>query len=168
MMIKFVVLRKTILNWGWGLLFLVSLLLGEYFVNPDRNNLIVIIGLFFLLFGVILVPIPFLLFPIKGEVPQGENFLRTIVIVESGIYGCVRHPQYLGWGLIIFSFLLIRQNFIITAIGSISLFLLYLSTIEEERGLIDRFGSDYMKYMMDVPRWNVLLGLLKRFSKRRG
>lgn len=160
-------LKTVFLSWGWGLLFIASLLLGDKFINHNKDDLILISGLLFLILGVFLVPVPFLLFPKKGKVQKGESFLHTTVIIDSGVYGLVRHPQYLGWAFIIFSLILIKQHHMITITGSISLFLLYLSTIEEEKDLINRFGSDYRKYMKDVPRWNIPYGIVKRILKKK-
>ena len=160
-------IKMVLFNWGWGFLFLALLLLGEIFVNNNKNALIMAIGLVFLIFGVILVPVPFFLFPNKGKVQKGESFLHTTVIIDSGIYGLVRHPQYLGWAFIIFFLVLIKQHLIITVIGIIALFLLHISTLEEEKHLINKFGSDYLNYMKDVPMWNVLHGIVKRILRKK-
>lgn len=164
---NFYSLKPALFMWGWGILFLAELLLGEIFVNRNRNELILIFGFLFLIIGVLLVPVPFLLFPKKGKVPKGQGLLHTTVIVDSGIYGLIRHPQYLGWLSIIFSFILLRQHIIITAIGIIAMFLLYFSTIEEEKDLINKFGLEYRKYKKEVPRWNLPLGILNYFLRKK-
>ncbi len=152
--------KQITLGWGWGMLLIAELLLGEIFINQEKDGLILVLGLIFLIIGILLVPVPYVLFPRKGQVQKGENFLSTTVIVDSGIYSLVRHPQYLGWSSIIVSFILIRQHLIITMIGAIALVLLYLSTMEEEKDLIDKFGSNYRNYMKVVPRWNLPLGIV--------
>ncbi len=163
---NFYSLRSALFKWGWGILFLAELLLGEIFVNPNKSEITSLIGVLFLIIGILLVPVPFILFPKKGNVPKGANFLHTTVIVNSGIYGLVRHPQYLGWASIIFSVILIRQHSIITALGIVALLLLYFMTKEEENDLFDKFGLEYKQYMKKVPRWNLPLGIFQYYRRK--
>lgn len=161
--------KKTVLvRWGWGILFLAELLLGDIFVNDNKSQSILLFGFFFLIIGVLLVSVPFLVFPKKGEIPKGENFLHTTVIIDTGIYSMVRHPQYLGWAFLIFSLALIRQHFIITVLGLIALYLLNLMTKEEEKDLFGKFGFEYEQYIKRVPRWNLPLGILHYFLRKKG
>ncbi len=163
---KFKTLKTILFRWGWGVLFLGELLLGEFFVNYNKNELYFVFGFFFLIMGILFVPLPFILFPSKGNVPEGGRFFHTTVIVDSGIYGLVRHPHNLGWAFLIFSFVLIRQHYVITALGIIALILLYLMTKEEERDLCDKFGLEYKQYMKKVPRWNLPLGIFQYFLRK--
>ena len=81
-------------------------------------------------------------------------------VIQSGVFGIVRHPIYLGailfyMGLLVFSFSLAAVVVWILVIG----FYYYLCRYEEKL-LIDRFGDEYRTYMQKVP-------LLFPYPKRR-
>lgn len=154
--------KLGILSWGWGFLLLVELFLGEFLVFSEKNQILLIIGLITLLFGIFLIPVPFILFPKEGKIPKGKKFIETTELVNSGIYGMVRHPQYLGWALVSLSLVLIRQHYIIVTVGGICIILIYVSMIEEEKEMIIKFGEKYQEYMTKVPRWNLFFEIIKR------
>ena len=91
-------------------------------------------------------------------------------IVESGIYGIVRHPMYLGAMVMFFSHIFLGQNWIV-AIGTIvAIVCCYLIILSGDQRNIEKFGDDYKRYMQKVPRMNLALGvirLLRRRNKRR-
>ena len=91
-------------------------------------------------------------------------------IVESGIYGIVRHPMYLGAMVMFFSHIFLGQNWIV-AIGTIvAIVCCYLIILSGDQRNIEKFGDDYKRYMQKVPRMNFALGvirLLRRRNKRR-
>jgi len=37
--------------------------------------------------------LPILIFRRRGSVPQGESYMKTTVLVDTGLYAIVRHPQ---------------------------------------------------------------------------
>jgi protein-S-isoprenylcysteine O-methyltransferase Ste14 len=45
----------------------------------------------------------------KGGVAKGESYVQTTELVDSGIYGIVRHPQYLAGVLMNLALALIAQ-----------------------------------------------------------
>ena len=47
--------------------------------------------------GAVLLALPILGLRLKGRVAEGESYVETRALVETGIYAVVRHPQYLGW-----------------------------------------------------------------------
>jgi len=112
--------------------------------------------------GMVLVMAPIVLFPRRGGVPKGKSFVHTSRLVDTGIYAIVRHPQYLGGILSIFvTTLLFYPHWLFAILGIPGTAILYWSTKEEEKRLIERFGDDYRTYMQRVPRMNVLLGIFR-------
>ena len=112
--------------------------------------------------GMVLVMAPIILFPRRGGVPRGKSFVHTTRLVDRGIYAVVRHPQYLGGILSIFvATLLFYPHWLFVILGIPGAVILYLSTKEEEKRLIERFGSDYLAYMQRVPRMNLVSGIIK-------
>ncbi|MFX1511180.1 MAG: methyltransferase family protein [Promethearchaeota archaeon] len=159
--------QRHSLGWIWVVFLFLEFALGEFFISSDIIEIFWYLGLIFLLTGVILVPVPFIYFPRKGKVPKGKSFFHTTKLVDSGIYELVRHPQHLGWINILFSFVLMKQHWIITICGILGIFLLYYTTVEEDKLLIRKFGDDYRKYMNSVPRLNLFLGIIRFIRRRR-
>jgi len=82
-------------------------------------------------------------------------------IVDTGIYGIVRHPVYLGAMMMFFSHILLGQNWI-AAIGSIvAIVCCYMIILSGDQRNIEKFGDDYKRYMEKVPRINLLLGIIR-------
>ncbi len=74
-------------------------------------------------------------------------------VIDSGVYGRVRHPMYLG-------VLLVLLGIILTTLSLITLLLWLIVFIGynhmasyEERVLIQRFGDDYREYQRRVSKW---------------
>ena len=118
--------------------------------------------------GMVLVMAPIILFPSRGGVPRGESFVHTTRLVDTGIYAVVRHPQYLGGGIlsIFVATLLFYPHWLFVILGIPEAVILYLSTKEEEKRLIERFGSNYRAYMQRVPRMNLVLGIIRLWPKQ--
>jgi len=91
-------------------------------------------------------------------------------IIDTGIYGIVRHPMYLGAMMMFFSHVLLGQNWI-AAIGSaVAIVCCYMIILSGDQRNVEKFGDDYKWYMQEVPRMNFLLGtirLLRRGKKER-
>ncbi len=74
-------------------------------------------------------------------------------LVTTGVYSWVRHPQYLGFFLIIAGFL-VQWPTIITAIMAPVLFYAYFRlAMKEEEELGRKFGKPYEEYAGAVPRF---------------
>ena len=118
--------------------------------------------------GMVLVLAPIITFPRKGSVPKGKSFVHTTRMVDTGIYAAVRHPQYLGGILSIFlTTLLFYPHWLFAILGTIGTVILYWSTKEEDKLLIQRFGNEYRSYMQRVPRMNFVLGIIRLWRQRK-
>jgi protein-S-isoprenylcysteine O-methyltransferase Ste14 len=85
--------------------------------------------------------------------------------VDSGVYTIVRHPQYTGLFLFNLALILISQHWVVTVIGVVSMVLTYISMVQEEHGLLQKFGNEYKEYMERVPRMNVVLGVIRALKR---
>lgn len=118
-------------------------------------------------FGMVLVMAPIIMFPRRGGVPKGKSFVNTTRLVDTGIYAVVRHPQYTGGVYAIFiTTLLWYPHWLFAILGVIGAILIYLSTREEDKHLIEKFGGDYIAYMNRVPRTNIFLGIVRALRGR--
>ena len=87
-------------------------------------------------------------------------------IVDSGIYGIVRHPMYLGAIIMFFSHIFLSQSWIV-AIGTIvAIVCCYLIILSGDERNIEKFGDDYKRYMQKVPRMNLLLGAIRLLRRK--
>ncbi|MCW3990298.1 MAG: hypothetical protein NWE88_09510 [Candidatus Bathyarchaeota archaeon] len=101
---------------------------------------------------------------------KGES--ETIMLVTEGIYGVVRQPAHLSSGLILLSLTISLSEWLpftfLSAMGIILVFVgFYYSSIEEEELNLLKWGDDYRQYMKEVPRFNFILGLLRRTTSKR-
>jgi len=127
-----------------------------------------VIGWIFWAVGMVLVMAPIVTFPRRGRVPKGKSFVHTTRVVNTGIYSVVRHPQYLGGVLAIFvATLLFYPHWLFVVLGVPGVAICYWSAVREEYGLIERFGDDYRVYMQQVPRMNLVLGIIRLFKRQR-
>ena len=128
-----------------------------------------IIGWLVWAFGMVLVMAPIVIFPRRGEVPEGKSFVNTTRLVDTGIYAVVRHPQYTGGIFAIFiPTALWYPHWLFGVLGVIGIVVVYMSCREEDQRLIDKFGDDYVAYMNRVPGMNIILGIIRLLrSKKR-
>jgi protein-S-isoprenylcysteine O-methyltransferase Ste14 len=84
-------------------------------------------------FGVL----PIIAFRRRGGVPKGQSYMRTTVLVDSGIYAIVRHP--LGgtaWLLINLGVMLIAWHWTGALLGLISMALVYVEPFKADQLLL--------------------------------
>ncbi len=126
------------------------------------------LGWILLIFSVIVIFLAGHEFQQKGGVPKGKHLVHTTILVDSGIYSVVRHPQYLGFILVVLSLVLMSQHWLSVISGILGSVLFYIDVQQEERSNIEKFGDEYKLYMQQVPRMNLLIGLIRllRYSNR--
>lgn len=120
-----------------------------------------ILGLGLWVIGLVLIFLPMITLRRKGNVPEDNSYVETEVLVDSGIYAIVRHPQYLGWILMYPVVFLFNPRWEIAAVGITGMVCMFLVVKQEEEILIKKFGEQYVLYMQSVPRLNPFLGILR-------
>jgi protein-S-isoprenylcysteine O-methyltransferase Ste14 len=91
---------------------------------------------------------------------------RTLAV--TGVYSYIRHPQYVGFVLIMFGFLLQWPTLLTLAMFPILVFMYVRLARIEEREALEEFGADYAEYMYDVPPFVPRLANLLGGTKHRG
>ncbi|MFX1603980.1 MAG: methyltransferase family protein [Promethearchaeota archaeon] len=159
--------KRDPLFWTYSILMFLPILMVFFFYN--YFNLI-----FFVYAGVVLFVCSFALiwraggeFRKRGGAPEGESIVHTTVLVDSGVYGVVRHPQYLGFMLIVLSFVLMSQHWLSVFAGVGGCVLFYIDVRREEQSNIAKFGDEYRRYMQEVPGLNILIGVFRLLRRRR-
>ena len=89
------------------------------------------------------------------------------VLVDSGPYDIVRHPQYLAGILISIALPLIARHWAVALPGLVTIVLYYVGAVQEERSSLAKFGEDYGRYMEKVPRMNFILGIIRLLRRKR-
>ena len=93
--------------------------------------------------------------------------MDTTVVVESGTYGFVRHPQLLGAILTVCASILISQHWLFVLVGIFIVGITPRWIREEEESLVAKFGDAYKQYMKRVPSMNFVLGLIRLLRRKR-
>jgi len=115
------------------------------------------------IFGVL----PIITFRRKGGVPKGESYIKTTVLVDTGIYAIVRHPQNgTAWLLINLGVILIAQHWTSLVLGLASMVLVYADNLKDDQYCIEKFGVAYKEYMERVPRVNFVAGIIRRMQSK--
>ena len=132
-----------------------------FFYNWARLDALLYIGWAVWVLSLVLGWMPILVFRRRAGVRKGETYVHTSVLVESGLYRVVRHPQYLSMMLLALALILISQHWVVAVIGVAAMVSVYLAMREEDGRLIEKFGDDYKRYMESVPRANFLVGFIR-------
>ena len=139
-------LTAYILFWAFGidkiytLEFLLTQLIGEemfflvftYFIFP-LSLIIIVIGMLLIIFG-------------WKRIHEAKGQLVT-----TGIYGHVRHPQYLGFLLLTFGMNLEWTTFFTILLWPVIAIVYYRLAKKEEKESEEVFGEEYRKYKRSVP-----------------
>ncbi len=112
--------------------------------------------------------LPIITFRRRGGVAKGESYIKTTVLVDTGIYAIVRHPQGgTAWLLINLGVMLIAQHWTSVLLGLASLVLVYLDIFKADQYCIEKFGDAYKRYMERVPRVNLVAGIIRLVQRRK-
>lgn len=87
-------------------------------------------------------------------------------LIESGIYGLVRHPMYLGAMLCFFSYSFFHAHWLIFLISCANIAIVYCFVLQGDQMNVARFGDAYSRYMEAVPRINVFAGVFRRLRAK--
>jgi protein-S-isoprenylcysteine O-methyltransferase Ste14 len=79
---------------------------------------------------------------------------------ESGVYGLVRHPLYLGAMMMFYFHIFLGQNWFVVVGTIVAVVCCYLLMLADERQNVEAFGDDYNRYIQRVSRMNLLSGIL--------
>ncbi len=155
--------RKFILSYIWGALLVAQILLVFVFGinNKDGLQILKYAGWIIWVLSVIFGWLPIFIFKRRGGVDKGKSYVHTTVLVDSGLYAIVRHPQCTAGILFSLALMLFSQTWIITAIGFVFIILLYTDILMADKYEIQKFGDEYKRYMKKVPGTNFILGLIR-------
>ena len=82
---------------------------------------------------------------------SGNRAQRRHTLATTGAYAYVRHPQYVGFVLVMFGFLLQWPTLLTLAMFPVLVFMYTRLARTEEREALAEFGATYDHYAHDVP-----------------
>jgi len=159
--------RGWALSWAYGVCMIAQI--GLTVLNYNSMGLDGVANLGWLIMGIsgVFGWLPIYTFKREGGVPEGKSYMKTTVLVDSGIYSIVRHPQFLAGILVSLALALISQYrlnmflFLPVVVGTI------LDSRRADTNLLKKFGEAYRRYMVDVPGLNLIVGIIRIFTRRR-
>jgi protein-S-isoprenylcysteine O-methyltransferase Ste14 len=155
------------LIWVYSVLMFLPVVLVFFFYNYYGLDIVMYFGWTVFGAGFFLVCLAGNEFQKKGGVPEGKHLVNTTILVNSGIYSTIRHPQYLGFILIVLGLSLVSQHWLSIASGVLGSLLFYSDLDMEDQSNVEKFGTEYEVYLEKVPRINILLGIIRRIKERR-
>lgn len=78
---------------------------------------------------------------------------RLSGVVQTGVYGRVRHPRYLLYMLMVLSMAFLTGAKLIFLLAFLNVLLYQVLAPFEERELVDQYGQQYERYRRSVPRF---------------
>jgi protein-S-isoprenylcysteine O-methyltransferase Ste14 len=159
--------KRDPLFWAYSILMFLPIILVFLFYNYYSLDFLVYAGWILLVFSVVVILLAGGEFRKKGGAPKGESVVHTTVLVDSGVYAVVRHPQCLGFMIFVLALVLMSQHWLSVISGVLGSALFYRDVLREEQMSVEKFGDDYKRYMERVPRMNFLIGILRLLRRRR-
>ena len=159
--------KRDPLLWAYSVLMFLPIIMVFVFYNYYMLDFLVYAGWILLVFSVVIIFLAGGEFRKKGRAPKGESIVHTTVVVDSGIYGVVRHPQYLGFIMFVFALVLMSQHWLSVFSGIMGSILFYRDILREEQMSIEKFGDYYKRYIRRVPRMNLILGVIRLLNRKK-
>jgi protein-S-isoprenylcysteine O-methyltransferase Ste14 len=122
-----------------------------------------IVGLILFLPSAFFVVVPAVTLEHRGKSNKSASPLfapsDATIMLDTGIFGLIRHPLYFGSALWSIALVLISQSILSIILGGGAIFCFWMASQKEDDFNIKKFGDRYRDYMNKVPRWNVFKGL---------
>ena len=91
---------------------------------------------------------------------------RARRLAQTGAYARIRHPQYVGFVLIMTGFLLQWPTLVTLAMYPVLLFMYARLAKREEADMLAQFGEEYRSYLAQVPAFIPKIGSSESASQR--
>jgi protein-S-isoprenylcysteine O-methyltransferase Ste14 len=139
----------------------VSLIVFTQFIPRGGNPVLRGAGVFVLLLAGVFIFGPFYLLAKHGGAKDDQTYMQANSVVDRGLYAITRHPQYLGYIFLACGFTLLSQHWIAVLLAVAGATFFCLQAVREERFCLAQFGEPYEQYLQRVPRFNIVLGMIR-------
>lgn len=96
-----------------------------------------------------------------------QVFRARYQLVTTGLYGVIRHPQYLGLILIVIAFNIQWPTLLTLVMAPVLIVMYVLQARREDKELAARFGEEFVAYARRVPAFIPHLRARARFTEQR-
>ncbi|NIN72957.1 MAG: hypothetical protein GTO46_13725 [Gemmatimonadetes bacterium] len=152
--------------WWVAAIATVGTLVADLVVERGANSGLRIAGMILLFLAPLFFVPPFFLLMKHGRIEAGQSYSCTTKVVDRGVYGVVRHPQYVGYALLAIGFAMRTQHIISWALAMLAVAFFYLQALAEERFCVRQLGAEYAAYMKQVPRFNFVGGFIRSLLEK--
>ena len=139
---------------------IVPLIIVSQFLPRGSNPVLRGAGVFVLLLAGVFIFVPFYLLAKYGG-KGGQIYMQGSAVVDRGLYAITRHPQYFGYILRACGCALLSQHWVALLLAVVGATFFYLQAAREEEYCLARFGTPYEQYLRRVPRFNLVLGMIR-------
>lgn len=169
---------KEYIWWSsWSITMIFQIITGIFRYNPNGFDILRLVGGGIMVIGFVLGFMGVSTLKRMGEIPEEKGLsdvsksrgygIGTTVLVSSGIYSTVRHPQYLCWIFFNAAVSFIAQDWLVAIFGVAAMITIYMQALQDDQSLLEKFSDDYNRYMQNVPRINILLGVYRRLRHQK-
>ncbi|TLM89635.1 MAG: isoprenylcysteine carboxylmethyltransferase family protein [Actinobacteria bacterium] len=156
------------MRWMWvGAVLTGANLIGALFWQQGPTIWLAYLGGALWAAGLLLLAAPIWILKRRGDVESGRSFVETTTLVTTGLYGVVRHPQYLGWLVLACAVPFYTQEPASVALGAASVAATAWGFRRIDEWEITVFGDEYRRYAQRVPGWNPVAGVWRLARRRR-
>ncbi len=141
-------------------------LLFILFFHHPVSQVLFILGNATIALGVLLILLAMVSLRKRGEPKDERDFTATTAIVKEGIYSVVRHPLYLGWLLTYPAAMMVSQHWVIIGLGVIGIASMLQIARNADIQLQAKFGPEYEDYIEEVPRLNIISGMVRKLGRK--
>ncbi|MDY0087497.1 MAG: methyltransferase [Coriobacteriia bacterium] len=152
---------------GVGGLLVAGQLILLFIGGVGRICPLLILGALLCLVSVVFLIVPVVQLKRRGGVAKGDIFANTTVVVDTGLYAIVRHPQFLAMPMLTTGIALLGQRLGLGLLGVVAIAAFMVDFIRADRRDSAKFGEVYREYMQRVPGWNPLAGLWRLKGRAR-
>ena len=139
----------------------ISLIIVPQFLARGDDPYLRGAGVFVLLLAGVFIFGPFYLLAKHGGAKDGQTYMQANVVVDRGLHAITRHPQYLGYMFLACGFALLSQHWVVVLLAAVGVTFFYLQAVREERYCLAQLGEPYEQYLWRVPRFNIVLGVIR-------
>ncbi len=146
----------------------VSLIVVTQFLARGDDPYLRGAGVFVLLLAGVFIFGPFYLLAKHGGAKDDQTYMQARIVVDRGLHAITRHPQYLGYIFLACGFALLSQRMVAVLLAIVGATFFHLQAVREERYCLAQLGEPYEQYLRRVPRFNIVLGIMRlsRGSKK--
>ena len=139
----------------------ISLIIVTQFLARGDNPYLRGVGVFMLLLAGVFIFTPFYLLTKHGGAKEGQPYMQTKIVVDQDLYAITRHPQYLGYMFLAGGFAWLSQHWVVILLAVVGAIFFHLQAVREERYCLAQLGEPYAQYLRRVPRFNIVLGIMR-------